>query len=56
MREARIDLGGDGPVTTNPNARLAAFKDYGLGAQILRDLATDSSPVRDRLALPLTPG
>ncbi len=25
-------------------------------AQILRDLATDSSPVRDRLALPLTPG
>ena len=26
------------PTTTNPNARLAGFKDYGLGAQILRDL------------------
>jgi 3,4-dihydroxy 2-butanone 4-phosphate synthase/GTP cyclohydrolase II len=29
---------GGGPVTTNPNARLASFKDYGIGAQILRDL------------------
>jgi 3,4-dihydroxy 2-butanone 4-phosphate synthase/GTP cyclohydrolase II len=26
------------PASTNPNARLAVFKDYGLGAQILRDL------------------
>ncbi|MFQ5351806.1 MAG: 3,4-dihydroxy-2-butanone-4-phosphate synthase, partial [Candidatus Binatia bacterium] len=30
--------GEQGEVTTNPAARLAAFKDYGLGAQILRDL------------------
>jgi len=30
--------GGGGPATTNPNARLASFKDYGIGAQILRDL------------------
>ena len=30
--------GGDGPATTNPNARLAGFKDYGIGAQVLRDL------------------
>jgi len=30
--------GGDGPVTTNPAIRLASFKDYGIGAQILRDL------------------
>ncbi len=29
--------GGGGP-STNPNARLANFKDYGLGAQILREL------------------
>ena len=29
---------GDGAATTNPTARLANFKDYGLGAQILRDL------------------
>ncbi len=27
-----------GPATTNPAARLAGFKDYGIGAQILRDL------------------
>lgn len=27
-----------GPASTNPNARLAAFKDYGVGAQILRDI------------------
>jgi 3,4-dihydroxy 2-butanone 4-phosphate synthase/GTP cyclohydrolase II len=30
--------GGGGPATTNPAARLASFKDYGIGAQILRDL------------------
>lgn len=30
--------GGGGPATTNPNVRLASFKDYGIGAQILRDL------------------
>jgi 3,4-dihydroxy 2-butanone 4-phosphate synthase/GTP cyclohydrolase II len=30
--------GGEGPVTTNPAVRLASFKDYGIGAQILRDL------------------
>ncbi|MBI5503635.1 MAG: 3,4-dihydroxy-2-butanone-4-phosphate synthase [Deltaproteobacteria bacterium] len=30
--------GGDGPATTNPTIRLASFKDYGIGAQILRDL------------------
>jgi 3,4-dihydroxy 2-butanone 4-phosphate synthase/GTP cyclohydrolase II len=30
--------GGGGPATTNPSARLASFKDYGIGAQILRDL------------------
>ncbi|HYC53830.1 MAG TPA: 3,4-dihydroxy-2-butanone-4-phosphate synthase [Candidatus Binatia bacterium] len=29
---------GEGPVSTNPTARLANFKDYGIGAQILRDL------------------
>ncbi len=29
---------GAGPATTNPGARLASFKDYGIGAQILRDL------------------
>ena len=33
-----LSEGGAGPVTTNPNARLASFKDYGIGAQILRDL------------------
>jgi 3,4-dihydroxy 2-butanone 4-phosphate synthase/GTP cyclohydrolase II len=27
-----------GPASTNPSARLAAFKDYGVGAQILRDI------------------
>lgn len=27
-----------GPASTNPTARLAAFKDYGVGAQILRDI------------------
>ncbi len=26
------------PASTNPNARLARFKDYGIGAQILRDI------------------
>jgi 3,4-dihydroxy 2-butanone 4-phosphate synthase/GTP cyclohydrolase II len=26
------------PASTNPNARLAVFKDYGIGAQILRDI------------------
>ena len=31
----RVD---DGPASTNPTARLAAFKDYGVGAQILRDM------------------
>jgi len=33
-----LAAGGGGPATTNPNARLASFKDYGIGAQILRDL------------------
>lgn len=28
----------EGPASTNPSARLAAFKDYGVGAQILRDI------------------
>jgi 3,4-dihydroxy 2-butanone 4-phosphate synthase/GTP cyclohydrolase II len=28
----------EGPASTNPSARLAAFKDYGVGAQILRDV------------------
>ena len=28
----------EGPASTNPTARLAAFKDYGVGAQILRDI------------------
>jgi 3,4-dihydroxy 2-butanone 4-phosphate synthase/GTP cyclohydrolase II len=27
-----------GPASTNPHARLAAFKDFGVGAQILRDV------------------
>ena len=31
----RVD---DGPPSTNPTTRLAAFKDYGVGAQILRDI------------------
>ncbi len=31
----RVD---EGPASTNPTARLAAFKDYGVGAQILRDI------------------
>jgi 3,4-dihydroxy 2-butanone 4-phosphate synthase/GTP cyclohydrolase II len=30
--------GSDRPASTNPNSRLAVFKDFGLGAQILRDL------------------
>lgn len=30
--------GPGGPVSTNPTARLANFKDYGIGAQILRDI------------------
>ena len=30
--------GNEGPASTNPSARLAVFKDFGLGAQILRDL------------------
>ena len=29
---------GSGPASTNPSARLAQFKDYGIGAQILRDV------------------
>jgi 3,4-dihydroxy 2-butanone 4-phosphate synthase/GTP cyclohydrolase II len=28
----------EGGASTNPNARLAVFKDYGVGAQILRDI------------------
>jgi 3,4-dihydroxy 2-butanone 4-phosphate synthase/GTP cyclohydrolase II len=28
----------EGPASTNPSTRLAAFKDYGVGAQILRDI------------------
>ncbi len=52
-------LGEDkpGPITTNPGARLAAFKDYGIGAQILRDvgvgkirLLTNSPPRLPNLA------
>lgn len=45
------------PVSTNPTARLAAFKDYGIGAQILRDvgvrkirLLTNSPPRLPNLA------
>jgi 3,4-dihydroxy 2-butanone 4-phosphate synthase/GTP cyclohydrolase II len=30
--------GERGPASTNPQARLAIFKDYGIGAQILRDV------------------
>lgn len=48
---------GPGPITTNPGARLAAFKDYGIGAQILRDvgvgkirLLTNSPPRLPNLA------
>lgn len=38
-RGAEILYEGDGrPASTNPNARLANFKDYGIGAQILRKL------------------
>jgi 3,4-dihydroxy 2-butanone 4-phosphate synthase/GTP cyclohydrolase II len=36
--EMLAEDGPDGLPTTNPNARLANFKDYGIGAQILRDL------------------
>jgi 3,4-dihydroxy 2-butanone 4-phosphate synthase/GTP cyclohydrolase II len=36
--EMLAEDGPGGPVSTNPNARLANFKDYGIGAQILRDL------------------
>ena len=45
------------PPSTNPSARLAAFKDYGIGAQILRDvgvrkirLLTNSPPRLPNLA------
>jgi 3,4-dihydroxy 2-butanone 4-phosphate synthase/GTP cyclohydrolase II len=38
-RGAEMLTGGDaGAASTNPNARLANFKDYGIGAQILRDI------------------
>jgi 3,4-dihydroxy 2-butanone 4-phosphate synthase/GTP cyclohydrolase II len=33
-----LSEGDAGPASTNPHARLALFKDYGLGAQILRDM------------------
>jgi 3,4-dihydroxy 2-butanone 4-phosphate synthase/GTP cyclohydrolase II len=33
-----LSAGSDGVVSTSPASRLAAFKDYGIGAQILRDL------------------
>ena len=33
-----LSEGEQGPATTNPAARLASFKDYGIGAQILLDL------------------
>ncbi len=36
--ELLVDDGGDSPASTSPNSRLAVFKDFGLGAQILRDL------------------
>jgi 3,4-dihydroxy 2-butanone 4-phosphate synthase/GTP cyclohydrolase II len=46
-----------GPASTNPQARLASFKDYGVGAQILRDvgvrkirLLTNSPPRLRNLA------
>jgi 3,4-dihydroxy 2-butanone 4-phosphate synthase/GTP cyclohydrolase II len=46
-----------GPASTNPQARLAGFKDYGVGAQILRDvgvrkirLLTNSPPRLRNLA------
>ena len=46
-----------GPASTNPHARLANFKDYGIGAQILRDigvrkirLLTNSPPRLSNLA------
>jgi len=49
--------GEGGPASTNPNARLALFKDYGIGAQILRDmgvrkirLLTNSPPRLPNLA------
>ncbi len=45
------------PASTNPHARLALFKDYGIGAQILRDvgvrkirLLTNSPPRLPNLA------
>ena len=57
-RGAEILAEGEGaPVSTNPTARLAAFKDYGIGAQILRDvgvrkirLLTNSPPRLPNLA------
>jgi len=49
--------GQHGPASTNPHARLANFKDYGIGAQILRDvgvrkirLLTNSPPRLPNLA------
>ncbi|TFH21468.1 MAG: 3,4-dihydroxy-2-butanone-4-phosphate synthase [Myxococcales bacterium] len=33
-----LSEGENGPASTNPNARLARFKDYGIGAQILLDI------------------
>jgi 3,4-dihydroxy 2-butanone 4-phosphate synthase/GTP cyclohydrolase II len=49
--------GENGPASTNPQARLANFKDYGIGAQILRDmgvrrirLLTNSPPRLPNLA------
>jgi len=49
--------GGSGAASTNPQARLATFKDYGIGAQILRDigvrrirLLTNSPPRLPNLA------
>jgi 3,4-dihydroxy 2-butanone 4-phosphate synthase/GTP cyclohydrolase II len=52
-----LSEGDTGPASTNPQARLANFKDYGIGAQILRDigvrrirLLTNSPPRLPNLA------
>jgi len=52
-----LSEGDAGPTSTNPQARLANFKDYGIGAQILRDigvrrirLLTNSPPRLPNLA------
>ena len=52
-----LSEGDAGPASTNPQARLANFKDYGIGAQILRDigvrrirLLTNSPPRLPNLA------